>query len=113
MPILLDTGCNISCLRSSFVNLTSPVASGDVLLTSVNTTPMTVVGKWIITTFQIQDLSYSKTVYLVKDLASDLLLGKKFLLSNNTKINFNHVFFSIWKRKIVYIGCLYEISGGL
>lgn len=61
---------------ASFVVLS--VASDDVLLTSANTTPMTVVDK-AIRTFQIQSVSYSQTIYLVKDVACNLLLRNGFI----------------------------------
>lgn len=58
VSVLLDTGSNISCFNSNLKHLSCPIKMDDVLLTSSNTIPVTILGK-VIMKIQIQCMPYS------------------------------------------------------
>lgn len=83
VPIILATGFNIPWFKNNYRHLPIPIVSEDILLTSVNSSPLTVIGK-VFVMFRIQDASYSRAVNLIQNFECDLLAN------NNVIIYFNY-----------------------
>lgn len=80
VSILLDTGCNFSCLNDRYKYLTENIGGNNVSLISAKATPMHASGRAMLM-FHILRLPYVKRVYLINKLKCDFFNWQRFLIS--------------------------------
>ncbi|KAF0716453.1 Uncharacterized protein FWK35_00025892 [Aphis craccivora] len=87
LPITIDTGANICCIRQELLPNNYTITPTTVKLSGLDNKPLCVAG---ITKIQlkINNNYFDVNTHVVKNLSSTIILGNDFLIKNNTLIDF-------------------------
>jgi len=87
IPIVIDTGANICCIKHDILQNDKIILNQTINLVGPDNQPLIVLGSTRIE-ITIENHAFHILTYIVKDLSSTLILGNNFLTKHNAYINY-------------------------
>lgn len=89
IPIVIDTGANICCIKHDTLPKEQTILNQTINLVGPDNQPLIVCGSTHIE-LNIENYTFYILVYIVKNLSSTLILGNNFLIKNNAHIDYGN-----------------------
>jgi len=89
VPITIDTGANICCIRHTLVPPENKIIKENIILSGPNNNHLTVYGSTVIK-LKIDSQDFETSVFIVKNLTCHIIIGNNFLHKNKAIINFHN-----------------------
>ncbi|KAE9522906.1 hypothetical protein AGLY_016717 [Aphis glycines] len=89
IPVTIDTGANICCIRHTLMPPNSNLKKEPIILTGANNKPLTLFGL-ILIKLQINSHEFEIKAYVIENLSCHIIIGNKFLYQYNANINFKN-----------------------
>ncbi|KAE9544140.1 hypothetical protein AGLY_001829 [Aphis glycines] len=89
IPVTIDTGANICCIRHTLMPPNSNLKKEPIILTGANNKPLTLFGS-ILIKLKINSHEFEIKAYVIENLSCHIIIGNKFLYQYNANINFKN-----------------------
>ncbi|KAE9522208.1 hypothetical protein AGLY_017390 [Aphis glycines] len=89
IPVTIDTGANICCIRHTLMPPNSNLKKEPIILTGANNKPLTLFGS-ILIKLKINSREFEIKAYVIENLSCHIIIGNKFLYQYNANINFKN-----------------------